>query len=57
MSALIRVGLVFLFLLVVLWRKVGVGKAIFLCAFVLGLLFLIPPVEYRRMFGHLSDEH
>jgi integral membrane protein (TIGR00529 family) len=50
-SALIRVGLVFLFLLVVLWRKVGVGKAIFLCAFVLGLLFLIPPLQFLKAVG------
>jgi len=50
-SELIRVGLVFLFLLVVLWRKVGVGKAIFLCAFALGLLFLIPPLDFLGAVG------
>ena len=48
MSELVRVGLVFLFLLAVLWRKLGVGKAIFLCAFVLGLLFLLPLPEFLK---------
>jgi len=47
-SELVRVGLVFLFLLAVLWRKLGVGKAIFLCAFVLGLLFLLPLPEFLK---------
>ncbi len=51
MSALIKVGLVFLFLLVLLWRKVGVGKALIACALVLGVMFRIGPAEFTKALG------